>query len=56
MDVNGTEYDVDRVYLAQSGIRWQLALSVGVKLRVLPNAGRDLLASTDGPLCVNLIG
>jgi len=28
MDVNGTEYDdVDRIYLAQNGIRWQASVN-----------------------------
>jgi len=57
MDVNGIEYDdVDRIYVAQNGIRWQTLANAVVKLRLLQNAGIDLLVSIDGLCYVKLIG
>jgi len=50
--VNGTEYDD----VAQNDIRWQTVVKAVVKLRLLQNAGIDLLVSIDELCCVKLIG
>jgi len=57
MDVNGTEYDdVDRIYLAQNGIRWQAVVNAVVKLRVLIMQGERPVSLIDGMLReINLV-
>lgn len=57
MDVNETEYDdVDRIYLAQNGIRWQAVVNAVVKLRVLIMQGERPVSLIDGLLReINLV-